>query len=144
MHRIEDCQIFSLPTATDQRGRLTYAEAGNHIPFEFQRAFYVYDTPKGVTRGSHAHFTLHQAIICLSGSIEVNLDDGTTQKKIILDDPAIVLHIQPMIWATETVLADHTVYLVLASAPYDRLDYIHEHAEFIRMRLAERERNSLS
>ena len=42
-------------------------------------AFILYDVPGGSERGSHAHKNLHQLIIAISGSFDVQLDDGKTR-----------------------------------------------------------------
>ena len=46
------------------------------VPFEIQRAYYLYDVPAGSERGGHAHKDLHQLIIAMAGSFEVEIDDG--------------------------------------------------------------------
>ena len=79
---IEDCKIIQLPKISDPRGNLTFLESHQHIPFDIKRVFYLYDIPTGSDRGAHAHKTLHQFIICLSGSFDVLIKDGKEQKVI--------------------------------------------------------------
>ena len=40
-------KIINLPKIEDSRGNLTFIEGDNHIPFEIQRAFWIYDVPGG-------------------------------------------------------------------------------------------------
>ena len=42
---INECRIIDLPKFSDPRGNLTFAEGGNHIPFDIKRVYYLYDVP---------------------------------------------------------------------------------------------------
>ena len=133
MHnQIDSCHIIDLPKISDIRGNLTFIEENKHVPFEIKRVFYIYDIPTAQNRGAHAHKALHQFIICLAGSFEVNLDDGRKKKTIRLNRPWQGLHIPPMIWGSETNFDPGTVYLVLASDFYDESDYYREYSDFIK------------
>jgi dTDP-4-dehydrorhamnose 3,5-epimerase-like enzyme len=129
---VKDCTIITLPKIVDARGNLTFLEGNErHIPFEIKRVFYVYDVPTDTARGAHAHKALHQFVICLSGGLDVTLDDGRAKRTVRLNRPWIGLHIPPMIWAAEKGFDPGTVYLVLASDYYDPTDYIRDHKEFL-------------
>jgi uncharacterized cupin superfamily protein len=43
----------------------------------------LFDVPGGAERGGHAHKSLHELIIALSGSFDVILDDGTQKNAFI-------------------------------------------------------------
>ena len=43
--RLSQCTLIDLPKVQDPRGNLTFIEAGRHLPFEFNRVFYLYDVP---------------------------------------------------------------------------------------------------
>lgn len=128
---IDDCRLIELPKIRDNRGNLTFLESDRHIPFEIKRVFYVYDIPSGEDRGAHAHHDLHQFIICLSGGLDVKLDDGTRQRTVHLNRPWIGLHIPPMIWASEGNFDPNTVYVVLASDYYRAESYIRDYDDFM-------------
>lgn len=130
---LADCHLVNLPKITDPRGNLSFIEGGKHIPFDIKRVFYLYDVPTGEDRGAHAHKTLHQFLICLSGSFDVSLDDGAEKKVIHLNRPWIGLHIPPMIWAAEVNFDPGSVCLVLVSAPYDEFEYIRDYSQFLVM-----------
>ena len=68
---IEKCRVIDLPIISDPRGNLTFVESGRQIPFDIQRVYYLYDVPGGAERGGHAHKSLHQLIIALSGSFDI-------------------------------------------------------------------------
>jgi len=131
MSRLEDCVVIDLPKVTDRQGNLTFLEGGRHIPFDVQRIFFIYDVPSGAGRGAHAHRTLHQFLVCLSGSFEVELDDGRRTTTVRLNRPWRGLHVPPLIWASEINFDPGTVCLVLASAHYDESDYIRNHEAFL-------------
>lgn len=128
---ISDCTVIQLPKISDPRGNLTFIEGDNHIPFDIKRVFYLYDVPTEENRGAHAHKKLHQFLICLSGSFDVALDDGNTQKQVHLNRPWAGLHIPPMIWAAEINFDPGTVCLVLTSDLFDEADYIRSYDDFL-------------
>ena len=118
--------LFRLPTPEDLRGKLTYGEIGDHVPFEVKRYFVVHGVPDERIRGEHAHRTLHQFLVCLAGSCRVMTDDGSIRQDHVLDSPSKGLHIQPMIWSTQYAFTRDAVLLVLASERYDSSDYIRD------------------
>jgi len=118
----------------DPRGNLTIVENNKHVPFEIKRVFYIYDVPTAESRGAHAHKTLHQFLVCLSGSFDVELDDGHAKKVKHLNRPWEGLYIPPMIWAAETNFDPSTVCLVLCSGIYNKDDYIRDYQEFLKNR----------
>jgi len=131
---IDDCKVLALPKITDLRGNLTFVEGDRHVPFPIRRVFYLYDVPTGADRGAHAHREQHQFLICLSGSFDVVLDDGSRQGQVHLNRPWKGLHIPPMIWAAEVNFDPGTVCLVLASDLFHEPDYVREYDEFLALR----------
>lgn len=134
MPTVESCRVIDLPKITDARGNLTFVEGNRHVPFDVKRVFYLYDVPTGESRGAHAHREQHQFLICLSGSFDVELDDGRTRTSVHLNRPWKGLHIPPMIWAAEVNFDAHSVCLVLASDVYDEADYIRSYDDFLKRR----------
>lgn len=130
---LKDCKLIELPKISDARGNLSFIEGNKHIPFDIKRAFYLYDVPTAESRGAHAHRALHQFLVCLSGSFDVQVNDGKEAKIFHLNRPWIGLHIPPMIWAAEINFDSHSVCLVLASALYDEKDYIRDYNEFLKL-----------
>lgn len=134
MSRIEECKILDLPKVQDPRGNLSIVESSINIPFDIKRVFYIYDVPTGEERGAHAHKTLHEFLICLSGGFDVKLDDGFSKKTIHLNRPWFGLHIPPLIWACETNFDPGSVCLVLTSDFYDSNDYLRDYEDFISLK----------
>lgn len=125
---------MDLPRFSDARGNLTFIENQNHIPFDIQRIYYLYDVPGGAERGAHAHKDLEQLIIAISGSFDVVLDDGASKKRFHLSRPYNGLYVCPMIWRILENFSPGSVCLVLASSLYDEDDYYRDYEEFLRAR----------
>lgn len=128
------CRMLDLPKIHDPRGNLTFIEGDRHVPFAIQRVYYLYDVPGGSDRGGHAHKTLQQFIIAMSGSFDVVLDDGKDRKRVHLSRSYNGLYVCPMIWRELDNFSSGSVCMVLASAPYDEGDYIRDYAQFMRSR----------
>jgi len=128
---VKECKIISLPKTSDPRGNLTFVEGSRHIPFDIQRVYYLYDVPGGAERGGHAHKALHQLIIAMSGSFDVELNDGYEKKTFHLDRPYYGLYVCPMIWRELTNFSSGSVCMVLASNLYDENDYYRDYGEFL-------------
>ena len=129
---IDRCQLIDLPKIPEPRGNLTFIEGGRHVHFDIARVYYLYDVPGGAARGGHAHKALHQLMIAMSGSFDVLLDDGRSQKKVHLNRSYMCLYICPMIWRELDNFSSGAVCMVLASERYDESDYYRDHAEFIK------------
>ncbi|HQE33834.1 MAG TPA: FdtA/QdtA family cupin domain-containing protein [Flavobacterium alvei] len=129
MTTIDDVQLIEVPKAHDVRGNLSVIE-GNTIPFEIKRVYYLYDIPTASVRGGHAHKNLHQLLVALSGSFDVVLKDGNSQKVITLNKPNFGLLIPTGIWRELQNFSSGSVCLVLASAEFNENDYIRNFKEF--------------
>ena len=128
---IYDCSIIELPRLKNRAGNITVVNNNDNIPFEVKRIFYIYDIPGGEDRGAHAHKDCHQFLIAVSGSFEVEMDDGTNKRTVTLNRPYYGLHIPPGIWAAEKGFSSGAVCLVLASHKYDEKDYIRDYRNFL-------------
>lgn len=128
---LANVKMLRFPRVPDERGTLAIVEAGHHVPFEVRRVFYVYGIPEGARRGAHAHRRLEQVLVCVAGSMDVDLDDGAGKRTVHLADPGEGLLIPTMVWASEHSMAAGTVYMVLASAHYDESDYFRDYEQFL-------------
>jgi hypothetical protein len=130
LNLLDRCRIVDLPRILDPRGSLTFIEAGGHVPFDIRRVYYLYDVPGGASRGGHAHKELSQLIIAMSGSFDVILDDGLTNKRVHLNRSYYGLYICPMVWRELDNFSSGSVCLVLASNLYSESDYYREYADY--------------
>lgn len=123
---------ISLIPHGDSRGQLIAIEENNDIPFHVRRVYYIYDTNSDVTRGCHAHRTLKQLLVCVSGNCKIRLDDGKESQIVLLDKPNEGILICDTIWREMFDFSKDAVLLVLASDIYDEKDYIRDYQEFLR------------
>ena len=128
--KIENCNLINLSQIQDRKGNITPVTNHKEIPFEIRRVFYIYDIPGGENRGGHSHKECHQLLVAVSGSFEVELDDGFNKKIIKLNRPNFGLHIPPGVWAAEKSFSSGSVCLVITSDLYDEKDYIRNYLDF--------------
>ena len=129
--RAKGAKLYRMPIIIDLRGALSFGEIGRHLPFTPQRFFAIYDVPSKEVRGEHAHRGLHQFLVCLKGTCSIVVDDGSRRDEVVLDSPAIGLHIPPLVWGIQYQYSDDALLLVLASGVYQADDYIRDYDEFL-------------
>lgn len=128
MHSVVEFSIIG-----DHDGNLVALEQGREIPFKIKRIYYIWGNQRDIIRGKHAHKELEQIVICLSGSCDFILNDGTNQETIHLDTPSKGLYISNNIWREFTNFSDDCVIMVIASNYYDESDYIRDYNEFLKV-----------
>ncbi len=124
-------RLIRLPKIIDPRGNLTMVEQRHQIPFDVARVYWTYDVPSGESRGGHAHKECQEAIIALSGSFDVTLDDGKSRKTYHLNHPYQALYVGTGIWRTLDDFSSGAVCLVLASHLFEEDDYIRDYDSFL-------------
>lgn len=128
--------LVKLPEIVDLRGKLSFAEVNQYLPFTPQRYFLVYGVPNQEVRGEHAHKECHQFLVCVSGSLTLITDNGHIKDQVILNTPTIGLLIPATIWGIQFKFTSDAVLLVLASHVYDSSDYVRDYNEFLRIKRA--------
>lgn len=128
---LKHIELIDIPKISDPdgRGNLSYIEK-DILPFKMERVYYLYDVPSDSTRGGHAHKELQQALIALSGSFDVVVDDGEGRQSITLNKPTKALFIPPGIWREIENFSSGAVCLSLVSDVFKESDYIREYADF--------------
>lgn len=119
-------QRLQLLKNVDVRGTLSFLEGGIDIPFEVARVFWITDVPENQTRGGHAHWTCHEAVFAVSGSCEIEVDDGDVCQVFRLEQPNEGLLIPAGAWCELRHFTQGTVCVVMASEHYDPTGYCHE------------------
>ena len=122
-------RVIQLRRADDMRGSLSAMEFDG-LPFVPARIFAVYGVPSAEVRGEHAHLACHQVLICVSGTLTVLVDDGSSRSEVVLDDPGVGLYLPPRIWGSQFGYSPDAVLVVLASHPYDAADYVRNYEAF--------------
>ncbi len=128
---LNNASILPLPRIFDDRGNLSFIEAQRHIPFQIARAYWIYDVPGGEKRGGHAFRTGEEFLIALSGSFDVEVDNGGEPQRFPLNRSYMGLHIPAMNWRTLDNFSTNSVCLVLASTPYEEADYLYDYSEYL-------------
>ena len=116
-------ELLQVAQNVDERGSLCFMEVAAHLPFEIRRVFWISDVPTGKTRGGHAHWTCHEAIFSVSGSFEIEVDDGDVRRTFTLDRPWEGITVPAGVWCELRHFAPGSVCLVLASEAYDASGY---------------------
>lgn len=124
-----DIQLIEIPKICDARGNLSVVE-GNTIPFALKRVYYLYDVPSGSERGGHSHKEQQELLVALSGSFDVVLKDGNSEKIVTLNKPNLGLLIVAGIWRELQNFSSGSVCLVMASDVFDETDYIRGYNDF--------------
>ncbi len=127
---IYDASLIKFPKIIDPRGNLTFIEQEKHIPFKIARVYWIYDVPGGEQRGGHAFKQQEECIIALSGSFDVLLDDGVTQKIVHMNRAYNGLYVPPMIWRRMQNFSTNAVAYVLVSCPYSEEDYVRDYDQY--------------
>jgi len=117
----------------DENGSLIALEENKNIPFEIKRVYYIFDTKEGVRRGFHAHKSLEQVLICVSGSCDILLDDGEEKIVMNLKNRNEGIHIKQLIWHEMFNFSADCVLMVLASDFYYEEDYIRNYEKFLNL-----------
>lgn len=131
---VYDCSIITLQQIQNRAGNITPVTNHINLPYKVRRVFYIYDIPGGKDRGAHAHKECHQFLVAVSGSFEIEMDDGVNKRTVTLNRPYYGLHIPPGIWAAEKGFSSGAVCLVLTSHTYDELDYLRRYSDFLEYR----------
>jgi quercetin dioxygenase-like cupin family protein len=116
-------KLLPLNTFESDAGDLTVFE--KILPGEIKRVFYIRGK-QGQERGGHRHINTWQALICISGSCRVFVDDNKTQEVFYLDSPEKCLLLAPEDWHVMDDFSDSSILLVLANTHFEKDDYVFE------------------
>ncbi len=130
-----------LESHTDERGSLIAIESKKDIPFEIKRAFLISNVPAHAARGGHA-YVHNEFALCLRGSCEITVSNGSREKTFTLDRPETGLLIPEMTWRSLFNFTPDCILLVLSDTLYDPADYIGNHNAFLQ-RISENTADSL-
>ena len=123
---------INIKNFTDDRGILIPIESLKDVPFEIKRVYFLLSKEIAI-RGSHGHKNLNQALLCLSGSMDLILDDGTSKEIINVSSTDQIILINKMIWHELVNFSQDCILAVFASDYFDEKDYIRNYDEFIKM-----------
>ena len=116
--KINYCEIKELPKIADIRGNLSIIEQFKQIPFDIKRVHWIYDVPGGMDRGGHAFKETEEFIVALSGSFDVEVDDGINKKTFPLSRSYYGLFIPKGIWRTMTNFSTNSLAQAISNASH--------------------------
>jgi hypothetical protein len=122
-------ELIDIPVIENVLGNIAVLE-NDIVPFDIKRVYYLFDIPSSSVRGGHSHKNLRQILIAISGSFDVILKDGKTEKKVFLNKPDKGLLIENNIWRELENFSSGAVCLVLASDVFEESDYIRDFEVF--------------
>ena len=128
--RKDECRIIELPKIVDTRGNISIIEQFKHVPFEIRRVHWIYDVPGGVERGGHAYKNTEEYIVALSGSFDVEIDNGHSKSAFSLNRSYYGLYVPKGMWRTMNNFSTNSLALVLSSTDYNEHDYIMDYNEY--------------
>lgn len=113
-------------------GDLTAVDLSD-IPFVPKRLFIVNNVPNQTLRSDHAHKKDYQILLCLTGSLNIELIDKSLCSKISIINAGDYLHIPQLTWSRIRFLTNDSSILCLCSEKYDENEYIRNYNEFLRI-----------
>lgn len=129
----EQIQILDFPDLGDERGNLVVVEGGIAVPFDIQRIFYIYGSDAEVIRGCHANLRSEFAMINVSGTSKVKVDNGFETRIIELIRPRMGLYLKSNVWKEMYDFSPDSVLLVLSNEHYDPKEYVRDYEEYLKM-----------
>lgn len=121
---MKECRIIKIPNFGDERGKMSVLEADEALPFSPKRVFYIYDVPANQIRGQHANTKTKFVMVAIKGSVKVTVSNGQEEESFILDNPSKGLFLDSNTWKTMSDFSNDSALLVIASAKYDKEEYI--------------------
>lgn len=126
--------IIELPKFLDARGNLSFLEQNNHIPFQIERTYWIYDVPGGESRGGHAYKENQEFIIALSGAFDIVLDNGKEKQTFTFNRSYYGLYVPKGYWREMVNFSTNSVALIVGSTKYSADDYIRNYDEFLKFK----------
>ncbi len=126
----QGCCLIEIPTVSDERGSLTFAEGEGCIPFAVRRVFWIGDVPEGAQRGGHAHWTCAEVVVAVKGAFTMLLDDGNVRSEVRMDRANVGVLVPAGVWCELRDFAPGTLLVVMASEAYDPQGYVHDYEAY--------------
>lgn len=123
-------KLIDLPKIPDDRGNLSFLQNQDHVPFDIQRVYWIYDVPGGEQRGGHAYRSMQEFIIALSGSFDVVLFDGKEEKKFTLNRSYYGLYVPSMIWRSMENFSTNALAFMATDQLFSEKEYIRDMQEY--------------
>tara|TARA_A100001015_G_scaffold320020_1_gene444911 strand:+ start:3011 stop:3439 length:429 start_codon:yes stop_codon:yes gene_type:complete len=123
-------RIYKYPVIRESTGELGILELGQQFDFDVKRVFFLRNIKDKASRGEHSHRELKQVLVCLSGSLEMHLDNGNGVDKIFLDETNSCLYLDGKVWRKMINFSHDALLLVLCDREYKFDDVIDNYEAF--------------
>lgn len=121
-----------------ENGSLNVAEFAASLPFELNRVYWVYSTPKDISRGNAANRSCKYVMVCLTGTAKIHVEDiNSNSYHFELNQPNEGLFIPELHWR-RIQLSEDAIMLCIASDKFDQRDYIRDFREFMLLKKQKR------
>jgi hypothetical protein len=120
-------ELKKINKVSDKNCSLYYFNKLNSFVKNLKRVFFL-KAKKNCFRGNHAHKICNQYFFSLDDKIEIFIDNGKVQKKIILK-PSHILKIKPLNWV-KIKLKKNQLVGVFCDTDYSEKEYIRNYVEF--------------
>jgi hypothetical protein len=101
------------------------------LPWTPERIYWLSNFVKGSTRGNHAHKTLSQIFVAISGCVKIEIYQGNKSTSFNLFPGSSGLHLEPGAWRIISNASDDALLMVLADSAYDESDYIRNWDDYL-------------
>jgi hypothetical protein len=115
-------ELVELDRHTDVRGSLLAFGGDPQIPFEVGNVYFILDCSTEAVRAEHAT-SGDSAIIALSSSVTVDVDNGSERDSHRLTDPDTALLVRAGVWLRLRDFSDETRLAVLSSQSYGEMTH---------------------
>ena len=115
---MKGCKLIPIKKNVETDGTLFVMEHGREVPFPIERIFFVAGVKAGASRGDHATKTTKLILFPVSGSCTVVVDNGFDQESYTMNDPAVGLLIEPMIWRSMKEFSPDCVMMAVCDQPF--------------------------
>jgi hypothetical protein len=119
---VRGVELVELDRHRDSRGSLLAFGGHPQVPFEVRNAYFILDCPADAVRAEHAT-SGDTAIVALSSSVRVDVDNGSEQATHELSSADIALLIRAGVWLRLSGFDDRTQLVVLSSQSYSEMTH---------------------
>lgn len=91
--------LITVPQVNSKSGTLSFMEVDGMLPFEVKQLYWIYDIKGEADRGNHAHINSDRVIICISGTIDIVIENIPGERyEFQLNNPSEVLYYPRLHW----------------------------------------------
>lgn len=91
--------LITVPKVNSKSGTLSFMETDGTLPFEVKQLYWIYNIEADADRGNHAHVNTDRVIVCISGVIDVAIENISGERyDFQLNDPSMVLYYPRLHW----------------------------------------------